>query len=145
MKAGHIALILALAGAVGWLAACGDDRNNDGGVGPSEPVPGALTLNLTTPNADDRALLISISGSAAADSMSNILPADTSYTVLPRVENGNSARVAVFGDITDGPVLTFDVPDINDPSRYTAQVLDAADASNSLRANLTAYSLQVQQ
>ena len=70
MRSARLFLVLAVSGAIG-LAGCGDD-GPDGGTGPNGSTAGTLTLNLTSPNADDRAIHILIAGSGAADSVGNV-------------------------------------------------------------------------
>ncbi|HYJ78891.1 MAG TPA: hypothetical protein VEW03_04795, partial [Longimicrobiaceae bacterium] len=51
----------------------------DGG-GPSGPVPGELVLRLETPNADDRAVLVSVTGPAAPGAVAVARPGDVVYS-----------------------------------------------------------------
>lgn len=141
MRSARLFLVLAVSGSIG-LAGCGDD-GGDGGTGPT-PTAGTLTLNLTSPNADDRAIHIRITGSGAADSVSNVQAANASYTIHAKLENGNTAQAAVFGNLTNGALVTFSVPNVNNTGRYTFSVVDAADANNALRTNKGSYTLQVQ-
>ncbi len=141
MRSARLFLVLAVSGSIG-LAGCGDD-SGDGGTGPT-PTAGTLTLNLTSPNADDRAIHIRIAGSGAADSVSNVQAANASYTIHAKLENGNTAQAAVFGNLTNGALVTFSVPNVNNTGRYTISVVDAADANNALRNNQGSYTLQVQ-
>ncbi len=140
MRSARLFLVLAVSGSIG-LAGCGDD-GGDGGTDPT-PTAGTLTLNLTSPNADDRAIHIRITGSGAADSVSNVA-ANASYTIHAKLENGNTAQAAVFGNLTNGALVTFSVPNVNNTGRYTISVVDAADANNALRTNTGSYTLQVQ-
>lgn len=141
MKRTHIGILL-VGAALLWTAGCGSD---DEGTGPSGPVAGTLTVNLTTPNADDRAMHLSIQGAGAADSVSNVQLVNASFTLLSRVEGGNEAEAAVFGDLADGALVRFSVPDVNSASRYTASIVDVADGSNEVRSDLSGYNLQIEQ
>ena len=123
MRSARLFLVLAVSGAIG-LAGCGDD-GPDGGTGPT-PTAGTLTLNLTSPNADDRAIHILIAGSGAADSVGNVQAANASYTIHAKLENGNTAQAAVFGNLTNGALVTFSVPNVNNTSNYTISVVDAS-------------------
>ncbi len=137
MRSARLFVALAVSGAIG-LAGCGDDG------GPITPTAGTFTVNLTSPNADDKAIHIRITGAGAADSVSNVQAANASHTIHARLENGNTAQAAVFGNLTNGALVTFSVPNVNNAGRYTISVVDAADANNALRNNQGSYTLQVQ-
>ena len=138
MKHANIGILLAGAAAL-WIVGCGD------GGGPIAPIPGTLTVSLTTPNADDRAIHLSIKGAAAADSVSNVQVATASLTVFSRDLDGNEAEAAVFGDLASGALVRFSVPDVNRASSYNATIVDVADASNEVRSSLSGYSLAVEE
>ncbi|HEV2736364.1 MAG TPA: hypothetical protein VGV85_16080, partial [Longimicrobiaceae bacterium] len=77
MIARRFALVLAgLAAAV--LSACGDAG---AGVAPEAPQPGVLTVTLTTPFPDDRAMLITVSGPGEASAVAD---GGSGYTVHAR-------------------------------------------------------------
>lgn len=118
------------------VPACSGDGG--GGTEPPTPVPGTLTVNLTTPNPDDRALLITLEGSGVV----SVSSANAAYLVHTRI-NGTTARVAVFGRLSAGPVLRVDVQDVNRVSTYAATVTEAADSTNALRESMTGYSAAV--
>ena len=120
-----------VAAAIGILS-CGGDS-----TGP-KAVPGDLTATLTTPNADDRAILITITspgtispGAAGAD-----------YVVFSKTLTGKTS-VAVFGTLTTGPLVRFSVPDVGQAASYVVTVSDVADASNAPRSSLAGYSVTV--
>lgn len=131
MKHTRWALILALA-----AGACtgGDGR----GTTPTQPEPGVLTVNLTTPNPDDRALVVQVNGPA----ISGVTAANAAYVVHSRV-GASSVRVAVFGSLGSGALLRFQVPDVNQASAYSATVVEVADAANAVRAATTGYTAVV--
>lgn len=114
------------------LLGCGDS--------PIEPVavPGTLTLSLNTPHDDDRGLILEVSGPGTASSVQAL----GDYRVHARVSAG-SFRAAVFGDIQDGAVLTFHVPDVGRAEEYTAVVREAAAASSELRPGAAAYTIEI--
>lgn len=139
MKHVNIIGILVAGAAALWIAGCG----NGDGTGPIAPVPGTLTVSLTTPNADDRAIHLSIEGAAAADSVSNVQVSSASFTAFSRDLDGNEVATAVFGDLANGALVRFSVPDVNRASSYSATIVDVADASNEVRGSLSGYSLDV--
>ncbi|HEU4881864.1 MAG TPA: hypothetical protein VFT45_06460 [Longimicrobium sp.] len=117
-----LALFLALA-----AAAC---TGGDGGPTTTspQPEPGVLTVNLTTPNPDDRALVVEVTGPA----ISGVTAANAAYVLHSRA-GASSVRVAVFGALGSGALLRFQVPDVNKASAYSATVVEVADAANALR------------
>ncbi len=117
------------------LAACGDS----GGGTPAQASPGVLTVSLAAPVADDRALVISITGPGA---VSDVQPAAAGYAVYAGTQ-GAATRVAVLGAIAAGPVLRFGVPDVRQAKRYRAAVVDAADGTNTARGSMSPYTLTV--
>ena len=103
------------------------------------PVPGTLTVRLVTPNADDGAILLELTGPAPA---AEITAAGQGALVHTRA-NGNTARVAVFGSLGAGALVRFTVPDVNAVQQYSAQVIEASDQGSALRASLTGYQLTI--
>lgn len=143
----HRTRLLALASVVA-LAACG---GGEGGQAPTEPtpppvqptapaaVPGTLTVRLTTPNTDDGAILLEITGPAPAAE----LTATAQGAVVHTRANGNTSRVAVFGSLGAGAVLRFSVPDVNAAPLFSAQLIEASDRGSALRASVTGYQLTI--
>lgn len=108
-------------------AACGDD-DDDGPSGPSGPTAGTLTLTLDTPNADDGAILFTVSG----PDMTQIAAPDASL-YFRFAQDGNTVTAVLVGDVEDGALLTFRVPDIDAVASYGATVVQVADRDNELR------------
>jgi hypothetical protein len=117
-----LALILALA-----AAAC--TGGDDGGTTPPPPEPGVLTVSLTTPNTDDRALVVEVTG----PSITGVTAANAAYVVHSRAPGATSVRAAVFGALGSGALLRFSVPDVNAAAAYKATVVEVADGANALR------------
>ena len=112
------------------IAACGEDV-----TGP-EPQPGSLQVSLTTPATDDGAVLMTVSG----ENITNLRLVSAAHQLYSRPGTGNSVRVIVVGDIASGPLVLFDVPDINRVERYLATVAQVASRDNVLRPlPLTGY------
>ncbi|MEP6572006.1 MAG: hypothetical protein ABJD11_04895 [Gemmatimonadota bacterium] len=104
----------------------------------SGPAPGALRVMLHTPNADDGALLLTVSGG----------PIDTvesaGFSTSVARMSSTSFRVLIAGDIGNGNILTLQVPDRHAVTSYVATVTQAASRSTFLLQNPTGYSLLVQ-
>lgn len=112
----------------------------DGGITqPPAAVPGILSISLATPNSDDRAILLTISGPGTPAS---IVAGPAGYRIESRV-TGTTARAAVFGNLDNGVLARFSVPDVALAATYAASVVEAAGPSNALRADLSKYVLSV--
>jgi hypothetical protein len=146
------ARVAALCGATLLASSCG---GGGGDSSPTQPapqqpqpptqptapvaVPGTLTARLVTPNTDDGAILLEISGpSAVADVVTPVQGA----VVHSRID-GNTARVAVFGSLAAGAIVRFSVPDVNAVSQYSAKVTDASDRTNALRTGVQGYQVTI--
>lgn len=132
----RLALVLACLAAAA-LTACGDA----GGplAAPAAPKPGVLTVSLTTPFPDDRAVLISVSGPGQPGSVAE---AGQGYELHVR-PSGPAFRAAVFGKITSGPLLTFAVPDVNRAAAYTATIQEVVDPASNVRPSSAGYVLTI--
>ncbi|HEU0012554.1 MAG TPA: hypothetical protein VFQ45_02685 [Longimicrobium sp.] len=130
---GRALALLALAA----LAGCDGPRTTEPPPDPAEP--GILTVTLATPAADDRALVVQISGPEAIGAVTS---AGGGYLVHSRTA-GTTVRVAVFGPLADGPLLRISVPDVRKAAAYSAQVMEVAGASHALRETLSGYSAVV--
>jgi hypothetical protein len=121
--------------AAALLSACGGGD----GTGSAAAGPGVLTVSLDDPNTTDRAVVLTLSGPAE---ITGVQATNAAHVVYTRTQ-GATTRVAVFGTIGDGALLTVSVPDATRASAYTATVVDAADASNAARASVSGYSATV--
>jgi len=123
------------------LVACGHDSptqpsSHEKTVQPS--APGVLTVQLTTPHADDAALLVTVSGSGISD-------VEASSGMLLHVrQRGDTVTAALFGRIASGEVLHFSVPDVNDAAHYTAHIAQVADSANVVRGDVSGYVVTVE-
>jgi len=116
------------------LIACG------GGDGPTAPEPGTLEVRLTTPNADDRAMLVTVTGPEPIQAVSGAVG---SALVLHGRVSGSQATIAVFGPVTSGVLARVAVPDVGRVGAYTVTIVEVADDANQLRASLGGYSLTI--
>lgn len=128
MKSCRPAAALVLAA---FLFACHDAE-------PVKAGPAMLVATLAAPRAEsDRAAVVLISGPQAVTEVEAASPA---YVVAARSE-GTLTRVAVFGTLSDGPLLRFTVPDARRAGEYRATVVDAADSANAPSAAVAEYAL----
>jgi hypothetical protein len=123
----RIGLGLALLGA--GLACGGGDS-----IGPKA---GTATVSLVTPNADDGAVLLTLTGPGLA----NIQSASSSYHVYWRVVSASEVRAIVVGDLVSGAVLTASVDDVSKVGQYGGTVVEAASRSDVVRGSTSGYGL----
>ena len=116
------------------LAACGaqSPTSNTPVLPPVAAVSGWLTLQLTTPNSDDGAVQLVVSG-PGVDS-AKVLGYD-GYAV---VANTN-ANLIVTGIVTNGSIARIFVRDLAQTSNVRAMVLAAAVRGNYSLQNLSGY------
>lgn len=118
------------------LAAC----DGGGGGGPTEPVAGVLTLSIDAPDTDDRAMVVQITGPGA---IGEVTAARATHRLFARPLPGGGVRAAVFGTLSDGPLLRFEVPDVSKATAYAATVSEVSDAQNGVRAGTLGYVLHI--
>ena len=124
---GAAALALALAG-------CSKD-------GPTEPAGGALTVSLTTPNAGDGAVLLTVGG-GQIDSVTAVRAADEIYHTGP-TQGVGSVRVLVRGAIAAGPLVRVWVPDRGAVGSYYVLIEQAAAAGTYAQRAVSGYAATV--
>lgn len=101
---------------------------------PAQAVAGVLTLELTTPNANDGAVQFAISG-PAIDSV-QALGYDGLTSALP---GQAQAQVIVTGAVTTGTVARVFVHDIAKAAEYRAWVVAAAARSSYQLLDVASY------
>lgn len=117
------------------LAACGAESptsSSNTPVTPSTPTSGWLTVQLTTPRADDGAVQLSVSG-PGVDS-AKIVGYD-GYAVVANSE----ANLIVTGGISSGTVARVFVRDVNKVAQVQASVAAAAARGTYALQDLTGY------
>jgi hypothetical protein len=107
-------------------AACGDDDP----AGPVDPVPtaGTLTVTLSTPNVDDGAILLVVTG----PDMTQVTTANPAL-YFRYSEAAGQLRAVFVGNIGDGALLSFRVPDVDAVASYVPTIVELADRDNQLR------------
>lgn len=104
---------------IATLAAC------DGG--PSVPPAGDLTVRLRTSRTDDGGVLFSVRA-AGSNTINDVRPGCAGCQVFWQAQGANEVRVAVTGDLVDGPIAVITVSS-RVPEGYTATVLEVATRS----------------
>jgi hypothetical protein len=117
-----------------WLGALSCSAPS--GIGPSGP--GTVHLRLQTPNIGDGAMKFTLTGPGITG-----VVAAGDLLIFSRLGAGNTTTIAVFGDLTDGPIVSFDVPDRSDLGEYTATLQQVAGPDNALRSSLSGYKVTV--
>lgn len=133
---------LRLVTAAALLGAAASTGCADRIVGPGQPPPpepGKLSVQLTTPNTGDAAILLQLTGPTTVTEVQGA----RSVYVLHHRESSRGITVAVFGALESGSLLTFSVPDRRRVAEYVVTVQEVADDANALRDDLAGYSAVV--
>lgn len=125
-------LLILLAGAFGL--ACGGDAGGE----DSGPVPGTLDVILVTPNPDDGAVMLHLSG--IIDSVVAMPP----YRLFSARPSTEVTRVIVTGDLGDGPLLRVYVPDLAGTGSLGMEIMEVAQRGTYSQRSLAGYGLIVQ-
>ncbi|HKG94518.1 MAG TPA: hypothetical protein VKA84_21570 [Gemmatimonadaceae bacterium] len=112
------------------VAACSKDA-------PTGPTRGALSLGLTTPNADDGAVLLAIDG-GPVDSVTAV-GAYRVYGGAAGAPAGTPLRVIVRGTLAAGPVARVWVPDVSAVGAYRVTVEQAAARTTYGQRSVSGY------
>jgi hypothetical protein len=123
--------------ALALVAAAGVTCKDEGpsNVPPPQPNPTSLVVALTTPNADDGALMVTVRGPG----MATVVSSSASYLVFSNLTVQNQARVIAVGDLKAGAVFTVAVAGANPLSDYSVTLDQVASRTDALRASLTNY------
>jgi hypothetical protein len=120
-------------------AAIGCDHSSPTQPPPPPPLPSSAVVSLTTPNADDGAVIVMISG----PNLATIQPADSHYVVYSRLASAQEARVIVIGNLVAGPLFTvrFGAPHLI--SAYSGAVQQVATRGDSILSSTVGYRVTV--
>lgn len=131
----HPALVVPALLAVAFLTACGGNDPTQSTTPPisASATPGWLAIELDSPNSNDGAVQIAVTGPAMSE-VSVVAPFDGLGTL-----SGSSAILVVTGTIRDGVVARIRVPDIAKSTQYSATVQAAAVKESYLLQTLTGY------
>jgi hypothetical protein len=125
--------VVALVAVLSLATACSDDSTGSGARA------GTLTLRLSTPHADDGAVMFEVSGPP----IDSAIAVTASLRLFTRRAGGSTIVGVAVGVVTNGALVTLQVPDVGAAPGYTARVLEVADRQNALRVSLTGYALTV--
>jgi len=130
---GKLAAILALAMGI----ACTNDATTSSESPPQSAPLTSLVVSLTTPNADDGALALTLRG----PDVGQIQPASSQYLVYTRPISGNETHVIIVGDVAAGHVLTVTIGPGHKLTDYSAFMNEVAARNDALRGTLSDYQL----
>lgn len=109
-------------------------------TGPILPANGEIRLELTTPNADDRAVLLTVTGSVAglkaADGFSAYFQTQGATTTSVLVRDGGESIPTGGVEVA---VITVDAAS----AEFSVKLTQVAARSHAIRASLAAYSLRM--
>lgn len=114
---------------------CGGDSG--GGTGPTPKDPGFVHLELTTPNADDGILLISIAGGRVLE------VEGAGYQVVSAGVSDTMVKVLVRGTLVGGVIGRVTVPDRNLLSSYTITVEQVAARQSYVQRSVEGYAVRI--
>jgi len=98
---------------------------------------GFATLSLVTPNTNDGAILVALTGPGVSD----IKPASTAYAVYWRVVSPSEAQLIVVGDLAAGVMATASLAEGTRLDAYHAQVVEAATRNDEVQPSTVGYSV----
>jgi len=98
---------------------------------------GTVMLRLTTPHADDGAMMFEVSGPP----IDTAVAVNGSVRLFTRRASSSTLVGVVVGAVANGAVVTLRVPDVGAAAGYTARVLEVADRQSTLRGSLAGYAL----
>jgi len=103
----------------------------------SPVTPGIAAVTFVTPNTDDGAISLVLTGPGVAD----VHPGSSAYAVFWRVVSASEARLIVVGDLSAGVVATVSVADVHHLGQYHAEVLEVAQRNDSARVSTAGYAV----
>lgn len=101
------------------------------------PKSGTATVSLITPNTDDGAISVVLTGPG----LSNVQPASSAYAAYWRVVSANEVHIIVAGDLSASVLATVTVDDLQHVGDYHAQVLEVASRSDVPRISVAGYAV----
>jgi hypothetical protein len=121
--------LVTLIGLIG-SAACSDQ--------PEEPTAGTLNVALTTPNSDDGAVLLTVTG-GLVDSVES-----AGFVVYSAQVDPTTIRIIVIGNLAAGTIARIRIADDRQLSRYTAAINQVATRATYAQRDPAGYSLSLE-
>ena len=84
------------------------------------PASAILSVTLSSPNGDDGAVLLTISG-GPVDSVEAV-----GYTVYTARSGTETVRLIVTGNLGSGPIARIHIPDNRQAAQYSAEIVQVA-------------------
>lgn len=119
------------------VSSCGDS-----GSPFRAPVPGTLIVSLEASGTPAGAALIVVHGKDIGVPAG--LADGASIFARPMDADGGRWQVAVVGTEVSGKLFSFDVPDVNRPEAYSAELIQVADRADNLLTDLAVYRVSIQ-
>ncbi len=104
---------------------------------PIGPVAGELVITLTSPGANDGAVLLRLVGPVDG------VEAAGNYLVESAPLTAGITRIVVVGTITSGPVARISIPDMSQASQYYGLVEQVADRGSFALLSVAGYSVSI--
>jgi hypothetical protein len=103
---------------------------------PNTPsLPGPLLVSLATPAADDGAIMFRITGPGVV----SVQPAASGYRLFWRLVSAEEVVVIVLGAVVSGPIISVQVADVNQVTRFSATITEVAGRDDQIRASTAGY------
>ena len=115
---------------LGGMVACSQE--------PVAPTPGSLNIALATPNSDDGAVLLTITG-GPVDSVES-----AGFPVYSARVDPNTLRIIVIGSLAPGTIARIRIADDRQSSRYSAAVNQVAIRTTHAQRDPAGYSLTLE-
>ena len=119
------------------LMSCGDSASPF-----RAPVPGTLVVFLEASGTPAGAVLVVVHGKQIG------VPVGVhgGGTVFARAVDTDAGQwqVAVVGSEVTGKLFSFDVPDVNRPEAYSAELIQVADRADNLLPDIAGYRVSIQ-
>lgn len=101
------------------------------------PTGGALTMTLASPNDDDGAMLLTLSG-GPIDSVET-----TGYKLYSASSRPGSLSLIVTGNLVSGPIARIHIPDTRQASRYIVSIDQVAARAAYTQRDPASYSVSL--
>jgi len=119
------------------VASCGDS-----GSPFRAPVPGTLVVALEVDGTPAGAALVVVHGKQIG--VPTAFSDAGAIFARPMDADGGRWQVAVVGTEVSGKLFSFDVPDVNRPEAYSAELIQVADRADNLLPDMAGYRVSIQ-